>query len=61
MLQLNYSISLDIINAYEQIRDVQNEFELLKNNINEGFYTLFKEEVELLFVKVNTQTARSSF
>ena len=53
--------SLDITTAYEQISDVQNEFELLRINIDEEFYTLFKEVVELLLVKMNTQTARSSF
>ena len=52
--------SLDIIGAYEKITAVQNEFELLRINIDEEFYTLFKEVVELLFVKINTQTARSS-
>ena len=31
--------SLDIINAYEQISDVQNEFELHRNNNNEEFFT----------------------
>ena len=49
--------SLDITTAYEQISDVQNEFELLRINIDEEFYTLFKEVVELLLVKMNTQTA----
>ena len=53
--------SLDITTAYEQISDVQNEFELLRINIDEEFYILFKEVVELLLVKMNTQTARSSF
>ena len=59
---LNYSIwTLDIISAYEQISDVPNKFELLRINIDVEFYTLFKEVVKLLFVKMNTQTARSSF
>ena len=53
--------SQDIISAYEQISDVQNEFELLKINIDEKFYTLFKEVVELLLVKMSTLTGRSSF
>ena len=53
--------SLAIISAYEQISDVQNEFELRRINIDEEYYTLFKEVVELLFVKMNTQTVRSSF
>ena len=53
--------SLDIISAGEQISDVQNEFELLRINIDEEFHTHFREAVELLFVKMNTQTARSSF
>ena len=50
--------SLDIISAYEQINDVLNEFELLRINIDEEFYTLFKEVVELLFVKMNTQNSQ---
>ena len=33
--------SLNIISAYEQINDVQNEFELLRINIDEEFYTSF--------------------
>ena len=53
--------SLDIISAYEQIIDVQNEFELLTINIDEEFYISFKEVVELLLAKMNTQTGRSSF
>ena len=53
--------SLDIISAHEQISDVQNEFELLRINIDEEFYTSFKEVVELLLGKMNTQTGRSSF
>ena len=44
--------SLDIISAYEQISDVQNEFELLRINIDEEFYNLFKEVVELLLLKM---------
>ena len=34
--------SLDIISAYEQISDVQNEFELLRISIDEEFYTCLK-------------------
>ena len=41
MLQLNYSIGLDIISVYELISDVHNEFELLKINIDEEFHTIF--------------------
>ena len=53
--------SPDIISAHEQISDVQNEFEWFRINIDEEFYTLLKEVVELLFVKMNTQTDRSSY
>ena len=40
--------SPDIISAYEQISDVQNEFEWLRINIDEKLCTFFKEVVELL-------------
>ena len=62
VLQLNYSIGheISLVHMNKSVM-YKNELELLRINIDEEYYILFKEVVELLFVKMNTQRARSSF